>query len=619
MCGIAGIVNFSDSSRSVRDQVRTMTSGMHHRGPDATGYYDNENISFGHNRLSIIDLAECSNQPMADHTGRFHIVFNGEIYNYRELRKRLPDYPYHTNGDTETILAAYSSWGVDCVKELTGMFAFAIWDEQESSLFLARDRLGVKPLYYYENNGTIVFASELRAILNTGLIDRRMNPLAASEFLQFQSITFPSTIVSGVSSLEAATWMLLSKHEKVINKYWNFNESQQEFPFDDPELVRNKIKQLLHQSVERRMVSDVPVAAFLSGGIDSSAVVGLMSEHSSGPINTFNIAFEEKDFDESTYARIIASKFRTSHQEIRLKAQHFLDDLHPALKAMDSPTGDGVNSYVVSSAISKHGIKVAMSGTGGDELFAGYPFFRHYTRLMEYAKWWALATPVRQLAGFLMPKGKGRFDRLAQILRANNPGIASFYPSFRQVVSRRMLSQCTSLPVDTHYPMQGALHEERQLSRLPRLSQVSIAEYMGYTQHTLLRDMDQMSMATSLEVREPFFDHELINFVLLIPDEIKYPSYPKKLLVESLGDLLPPEIVHRKKQGFEFPWKIWMKTELRSFCEDRLAAIGERDFIRKEQLMNTWQRFLKNDESVRWMELWLFVVLENWLQQNDVR
>jgi asparagine synthase (glutamine-hydrolysing) len=593
-----------------------MTNSIAHRGPDATGFYEDEHISLGHNRLSIIDLSECSNQPLKDRSGRFTIVFNGEIYNYQQVKSELNDYPFRTHGDTEVILAAYHKWGADCLTHFAGMFAFAIWDKEKKELFIARDRLGVKPLYYYSTAEQFLFASEIKSLLASGLVPKKANRLAIAEFLQYQSVGYPQTIIEGVRALEAGSYMLISEQGATTRKYWTPWTQQAKFDFNNSSLTKHRIQQLLQQSVERRTVSDVPVAAFLSGGIDSTAVVGLMSKIAEAPVNTFTVAFEEKEFDESAYANQVAKKFNTNHIQISLKPENFLSDLLPALDAMDTPTGDGVNSFVVCRAIRKNDIKVALSGAGGDELFAGYPIFSQYLKLMRLKSMWQAMKPVRALSAALLKRGDTKKDRMHQLLTARSADIVSFYPTFRQIVAPRLLAECTTLPVKADISL---LTENREsIGQFPLLSQVSIAEYLGYTQNTLLKDLDQMSMANSLEVREPFFDHELIEFVLGVPDEQKVPHYPKQLLVESLGDLIPPSIVHRKKQGFLFPWNDWMKNDLRSFCETHLRNIAKRDFIRPDKLINLWNRFLKGDPSVRWMEVWLFVVLEYWLQKNGV-
>lgn len=619
MCGIAGILYFKEQPVN-REIIEAMTQSMSHRGPDATGYYTSELISLGHKRLSIIDLDTCSNQPMSDPSDRYYIVFNGEIYNFRDVRNKTTSYPYSSNGDTETILAAFIKWGPSCLGHLDGMFVFAIWDTHKKELFVARDRLGVKPFYYYSSEEVFVFASEIRTILYSGLVPRRVNLEGISGFLQFQSVTQPQTIINQVYSLEAGTYMIVGPDRREMVKYWNIVNSTNNVDYSDEKQVKNRIRSLLMESVEHRMVSDVPVGAFLSGGIDSSAIVGLMASISSDPVNTFTVGFDEKAFDESYYANIIAQKFNTDHHLIKLAPSSFLEELLPALNAMDTPSGDGVNSYVVSKAICQTGIKVALSGVGGDELFAGYPLFRQYLKLNKAGRFWKLAKAFRELIIFLLNTNMlgPKTERYKQILQSPSCTIKDLYPIFRQITSPEMLRKCAALPSASVAISYKLMEVSSELEQFPLLSQVSIAEYLGYTSNTLLTDMDQMSMAVSLEVREPFFDHHLIEFVLNIPDNQKLPSYPKELLVESMGDLLPREIVHRKKQGFLFPWDQWMKKELKSFCEERIISISSRSFINGPELRDLWKRFVDNDPSVRWMEIWLFVVLEYWLSRNNV-
>jgi asparagine synthase (glutamine-hydrolysing) len=396
-----------------------------------------------------------------------------------------------------------------------------------------------------------------------------------------------------------------------------------DFDFSNKPGVHKKIRQLMLQSVERRLVSDVPVGAFLSGGIDSSAVVGLMAEASRATPNTFNISFNEKEFDESYYAEIVAKKFNTNHTKIMLKPASFLDELQNALNGMDTPSGDGINTYVVSKAIRQSGMTVALSGVGGDELFAGYPFFAQYAKLQKNKWLWNIPGGLRKLTGEALAyaSARGKRERILQILKAPSGSIDSIFPIFRQILSPRLVQDLTGLSPSgnftTSYQRELTCRKEA-LQQLPVLSQISAADYLGYTQHTLLKDTDQMSMAVSLEVREPFFDQDLVEFVLSVPDILKNPSYPKSLLVESLKPLLPDEIVFRKKQGFLFPWNKWLKKELKSFCEGRIKNLSERPFINGKQLTAYWRRFLSGDDSVRWQELWLFVVLEYWLEKNEV-
>lgn len=599
-----------------------MTDAMSHRGPDADGLWAEGAMALGHRRLSIIDLSSAANQPFADVSDRYRMVFNGEIYNYREVKALLPEYPFHTTSDTEVLIAAYAKWGADSIRHLRGMFTFAIWDRQEQELFLARDRMGVKPLYYFMDQEHFLFASELRAILATGSVKRRLDPNALVDYFSYQSVSSPASPVEGVLQLEAGTWMRIKNGRVEKKLYWDVSDNRVNFDFTDTEGVKKRIRELTLQSVERRLVSDVPVGAFLSGGIDSSAVVGLMAEAGSSRPNTFNVAFEEKEFDESYYAELIAKKFNTQHTKLLLKPTVFLDELENALNAMDIPSGDGINSYVVSKAIRKNGMTVALSGVGGDELFAGYPFFEQYLRLQRMRKWWLLPSAVRRSLAETWSRGEtqGRKGRMKQLLASTSPSIEHSYPVFRQILSPRLLQQLTTLatvPVMTDIEKALTARHEK-IRQLPFLSQVSVAEYLGYTQHTLLKDTDQMSMAASLEVREPFFDQDLLEFVLSVPDALKRPTYPKSLLVESLKPLLPEEIVFRKKQGFLFPWEIWLRTALRSFCDRHIRNMAQRSFIKEEALLQFWQRFLAGDENVRWAEVWPFVVLEHWLEKNDI-
>jgi len=632
MCGIAGYIAIKNNTAE-ESIIRQMTAHMAHRGPDAGSCFLDGEVALGHRRLSIIDLSTSANQPFTDVSGRYTMVFNGEIYNYAEVKSLLPDYPFCTTSDTEALLAAYAKWGPDCIGYLRGMFAFAIFDRRDRSVFLARDRMGVKPLYYYQDDSCFMFASEVRSILSSGKVRRRVDQRALLDYFSYQSVTSPDSLIEQVRQLEAGTWMLFSGGRCTVRRYWDMTDIRRggdgidsgpagaAIDMDDEVAVKKNIRQLMLQSVGRRLVSDVPVGAFLSGGIDSSVVVALMAEAGDDRPNTFNISFEEKEYDESYYAELIAKKYNTRHTRLRLRPDDFLEQLTNALDAMDTPSGDGVNTYVVSKAIRESGMTVALSGVGGDELFAGYPFFDQYLQLRAKDWIWKIPGAVRRGMTAMMPDGisRGRSGRILQLLSAPSSSIDQLYSVGRQILSPRLMSQLTNLPEE----MATTLHDQLSdlssgLERMPLLSQVSVAEYMGYTQQTLLKDTDQMSMAVSLEVREPFFDQDLVEFVLAIPDKWKKPVYPKSLLVESMKPLLPDEIVFRKKQGFLFPWEVWLRNELRSFCEKHIDSASQRSFINGQKLKDYWRRFLSGDKDVRWAEIWLFVVLEYWLSKNNV-
>jgi asparagine synthase (glutamine-hydrolysing) len=622
MCGIAGIINFSNNiiDPSV---IKRMTDCISHRGPDADGYFLENKIAFGHRRLSIIDLSSAANQPFIDNSGRYIITFNGEIYNYKKVKQLLTDYNFKTNSDTEVLIAAYAKWKSSCLQYLSGMFAFAIWDKQEEELFVARDRFGVKPLYYFIDDDKFLFASEIRSILASDLVKRKVNKQALIEYFTYQSVGYPYSAIDNIFQLEAGSWMTIKNKKIEKKKYWDVSKSSVDFDFADEKKVHQKIDSLMMQSIERRLVSDVPVGAFLSGGIDSSAVVGLMAEAGNGKPNTFNISFDEKDFDESHYADIVAKKFNTNHTRILLKPTVFLDELENALAALDSPSGDGINTYVVSKAVHNKGITVALSGIGGDELFAGYPIFDQFLQLKKNSWLWKLPQNTRKRLSNIFFKNYSdrKLDRLKQLLNSNSPDIENVYSISRQILSHDLIASLTFLPVNNPFitcVQQELINKKENIKRLPLLSQVSVAEYLGYTQHTLLKDTDQMSMASSLEVREPFFDPNLVEFVLSVPDKFKKNGSPKKLLIESLKHLLPNEIVDRKKQGFLFPWNLWLKNELHSFCDKHIKNISQRDFINEKNLLAYWKRFLGGDKNIRWSEIWLFVVLQNWLVNNGI-
>lgn len=624
MCGIAGLIHFSNTPADP-DLVRKMTQAMAHRGPNAEGIFADREIALGHRRLSIIDLSTAANQPFTDASGRYVMVFNGEVYNYQEIKSELKDYPFSTTSDTEVLLAAYIHWKEGVMTRIKGMYAFAIWDTHTRELFIGRDRMGIKPLYYYRTDDHLVFASELRAILATGLVPRKINRKALVEYFSYQSIGMPDAIIEGVRQMEAGTWIRIKDKQWDQQTYWSVTDHGQYgyFNFNNQESVRDHIRTLMRNAVVGRMVGDVPMGAFLSGGIDSSAVVGLMAEASTEPVNTFNVSFREAAFDEAQYAKLVAKKFNTRHTNIQLTPKILLDELENGLNAMDSPSGDGINTYVVSKAIRDAGITVALSGIGGDELFGGYPIFSQYLKIKKNQQVFDETNWIRGLAGNLIFRGNQntRNDRLKQLLTAPNTGIDNLYPVFREIIGPDLINAVTTFKIKGIYDTALARElasKKNELAKLPLLSQVSAAEYLGYTQHTLLKDTDQMSMAVSLEVREPFFDYKLVEFVMAVPDQLKRGSYPKQLLVDSLAPLIPDEVVFRKKQGFTFPWESWMKNELKAFCSYHIRGLASRNFINARALMNYWNQFLLEDKSVRWAEVWLFVVLGYWLEKNDI-
>lgn len=418
-----------------------------------------------------------------------------------------------------------------------------------------------------------------------------------------------------------------------IRCWWNLAEFRPAPPESgDRPAVLTRVRQLFFESVEMRLIADVPLGAFLSGGIDSSSVVAVMSELSSTAVNTCSIVFKEKAYDESAHSRLIAQQYRTCHHEVLLTPDDFLAELPAALAAMDSPSGDGPNTYLVSKHTRQAGLTVALSGLGGDELFAGYSTFLNWHQMQtRWGAYWRLPAPLRgfapQMLAFLK-KQERRYAKFAHLSAERDTSIAGIYPHFRQVflenevfdVFPKVFRDNTEAPKNFREytdPVRRWLSENKTaLLQMPLFSQFSVAEIGTYTQNVLLRDTDQMSMAHALEVREPFFDYHLVEYLLSLPDMLKYPHTPKQLLTDALGSLLPKSIVQRPKMGFALPWEQWLRRELRSFCAERLQRLGQRPGFRAEAIDRCWQRFLAGEKSVVWSQVWTLVVLEEWLSRN---
>ncbi len=604
-----------------------MNDAQRHRGPDAGGLWSDADVTLGHRRLKIIDLSSAADQPFHTVDGRHVLVFNGEIYNYRELRTELEHMPgvppFRTGSDTEVLAAALTVWGLRALDRLLGMFAFAWWDRTERRLLLARDRMGIKPLYVHEDGGRLAFASELRALLASGLVPRILDHDGLVDHLRYQTVHAPRTLVAGVRMLMPGHWMSWRDGRTEQGRYWDLVANARREAADLPlERVQREVRERLIRAVERRLVADVPFGAFLSGGIDSSAVVGLMAQVSTAPVSTFSVVFDEEEFSEERYARIVAKKFGTRHTSIRLRPDDMLRMLPHALAAMDHPSGDGPNTYVVSKVTREAGITMALSGLGGDEVFAGYPVFTRTDRLWRWRALGLVPPGVRGLAGELVAlvRPSAATAKLPGLLRAPGFGPEHTYPFSRIAFLDPDLRRLIRGPALPHNAVAVLLHDRYATgaAALPLLSQVSVAELDTYLSNVLLRDTDQMSMAHALEVRVPFLDHELVEFVLGVSDEQKFPHSPKKLLVDALGDLLPERIVNRPKMGFTLPWEHWMRNELRSFCEARLRTMGARPVFRREGVEALWSRFLARDRRVNWARVWGLVVLADWLDTNRI-
>jgi asparagine synthase (glutamine-hydrolysing) len=605
-----------------------MNVKLKHRGPDDDGTFSDNYISLGQTRLSIIDLSSAGHQPMHSEDGNYSIVFNGEIYNFQEVKKYLVDqnFPinFKTKTDTEVLLYAYIYLKEKCLALLNGMFAFCIYNHQTKDIFIARDRLGIKPLYYAFDSTKFVFSSETRSILESKLFSFNLDSNSLVDYIRYQTVHAPHTIIEQIKMLPTGHYVTFNADniKPIFTEYWSITKNRKVNSNITYSQAKEITREKLSQSVKRRLVADVPFGAFLSGGIDSSAIVALMSKENNAQVNTFSVTFEEEEFSEAPYARMIAEKYQTKHTEIKLNANDFLKEVPNALNAMDHPSGDGPNTYVVSKATKNAGITMALSGLGGDEIFAGYDVFKRAFSFKKNNWIKNIPTPIRKtLAKFyLMQKQGVQAEKIAEILGSNDFSLATFYASSRKMFVEDKVKKIISFPIQQDNFVEKLFNSNLKNfnSTNELISQISFAEISTYMQNVLLRDTDQMSMAVALEVRVPFLDYELVEFVTGLNDEIKFPHTPKKLLVDSLGDLLPPEIVNRPKMGFTFPWKNWLKNEMKEFAEHHIEQLGKRNQFNELEIKLLWKNFLNDDSSVTWSRIWYLLVLNNWLEQNNL-
>lgn len=627
MCGIAGWFE----ERPGRDEapLAAMLRQMTPRGPDDEG---REEISpraggrllLGSRRLAILDLTLAGHQPMQDlETGNW-LVYNGEIFNFRELRDELKSRgcQFHSSCDTEVLLAGYRVWGEQVLERLRGMFAFALWDATRQTLLLVRDPLGVKPVYYHAAPGRFLFASELRSLLASGLVPRELDATGLDSFLKFGAVQEPVTLVRSVRLLPAGS--LLRWHEGTfqVERYWDLPRAPEPLNGTGRKFEQRveEMRQALSDSIRLRLESDVPLGVFLSGGIDSTVVAALAAQHG-GAIQTFSVTFAEQQFAEGAKARSVANFLGTDHHELTLSEGDLLTTLPKALAAMDQPTVDGINTYFVSRATKQAGVTVALSGLGGDELFAGYRSFAWVPR-MERAERWIPAWG-RHLAGSMMDSrlfAGSRNHKLALWLRQEDGFPHPFYVSrllLTPAQVARLLRPEWLLRVHFDDYAEEFAAQQGFLASQDAVNRVSCLEVLVYLRNTLLRDADCMSMAHSLEVRVPLVDDIVAETALRMPGAWKLNGRQRKpMLVAAAGRPLPAEILTQPKRGFEFPWAQWMRGQLRPAIEDALREPGSslEPVLHWQRVQESWQRFLAG--RLHWSRVWLFYVLRNWCERH---
>jgi asparagine synthase (glutamine-hydrolysing) len=626
MCGIAGIAS-RRTNPSHAQAAEKMVAAIRHRGPDGSAVRDFGACVLANTRLAIVDLSQRGSMPMCNEDSTVWITYNGEVYNADELRPQLAarGHQFRSTTDTEVVLHLYEEYGERCVEKLRGMFAFAIWDLRAEKLLLARDRLGIKPLYYSADAERIVFASEIKALLASALVPRKLDPAGIRAFLQLGHIPAPWTAIQNVKPLEPGHIGIWHDGNFRTQSYWNLPSSIDEYDVASPDAVAGALRDLLLESSRQQLMSDVPIALFLSGGVDSAVLGSLMQHAGADRITALTIGFEEESFDESASSERTADLLGISRKVIRLPASQMAGSLDHAFWAMDQPTVDGLNSYWISRAAAGAGFKVALSGQGGDELFGGYQSIAWFDRFSH-------------LAGYLRPfprfAGRGLFDheefpfrwrKLSYLVGADDPFVAAQLAVRVLFLDSDVHELLSPALIATNGTSEAAAHIAqwaRQTVGQDLAERISYLDFPAHLEPRLLRDGDAMSMAHSLEVRPVLLDHAVVEYVLRLPPALRLQK--KQLLFNAMQGILPPalwtELQNRPKRTFTFPFAQWLGNELRAtigavFAPERLQASG---VLEPSAVNRLWQRYLRKPESVGWSRLWSVFVLASWCEIMQV-
>ena len=624
MCGICGVLNFHKDHVVEEAEVHRMCQVIQHRGPDDEGIYVNKNVGIGMRRLSIIDLSG-GHQPISNEDKSVWIVFNGEIYNYKNIRNELiqKGHQFTTNSDTETILHAYEEYGETCPEKLNGMFGFAIWDGRNNRLFLARDRIGIKPLYYYLDSNRLVFGSELKSILQVKDIPRQVNPKALDNFLTFEYVPAPLSIFQGIKKLEPGHTLMWDNGKTTIRKYWNLEYREKK---TSEAQICEELEALLQDAVNIRLMSEVPLGAFLSGGIDSSTIVGLMSRELTQPVKTFSIGFEDSTYNELKYARIIAQKFNTEHHEFTIQP-NAVDLTEKLVKnIVDEPFGDFslFPTYLVSK-MARDYVTVTLSGDGGDELFGGYDTYiaermgRIYQAIPKPLRKYVIEAVLAKIPP--TDKKKGLINRAKRFVEGARLPVDLQHTRWMIFLSGQEKKLLYNQNYAAHLQSEDEYDFIRNYFRMStateRLDQQQYVDIKSYMVDDILVKVDRMSMATSLEARVPFLDHRVVEFTTTIPSRLKLAGMShqktKYILKKSMEKILPREIIYRGKEGFSIPIKNWLKTDLKPMMLDVLSPemIKSQGFFNPEYVGRLIDEHMKNTENHS-HRLWALMMFGIW-------
>lgn len=642
MCGIVGAIGFVDNF--ISEKIHLMNELQKHRGPDGEGIWKhktgqkNQGVIFGHRRLAIIDLSQDGHQPMMDIVSGNSITFNGEIYNYRSLRDELvaQGESFKTKTDTEVILVAYRHWGENFVEKLRGMFAFALWDSAKDEVIFCRDRLGIKPLYYYEKqeqHRTLLFSSELRTLLKSDLVPRKLNPEGMQSYLWNGYVASKeSTIIKDIKILPPGFSMRVSVSSgEIISKYkfWSLPKR-----YSSPQSTVSSVSKVFEETMQLHMLSDVSLGVFLSGGVDSSAVAAVAKSQADTQVSTYNLSFDETLYDEAKYARQVAKSLGTDHHEIKLTQSDFNENFTASFESIDQPTFDGINTFFISKAIKDAGITVALAGTGGDELFGGYSSFREVPKITRVgniinhvpeclanltAGAW---NKIMELKYGAVPP-QTRWGKLADLIRVKGNTIGAYQTTYSLFTSEFQNKLSGQKSENIKFGVDKALYAtlSEDIVNCSTLESISNLELNMFIEQRLMRDTDAASMATSLEVRVPLLDHVFIESVAGLSPETRYQPLGKKQVLRDLAArYINPDIFERPKSGFVLPLDIWCKNSMQKEISDLFnnndlcLSIG----LNPSSVQNLLSAFNNNQTGIYWTRIWGIYILLAWCKNNQV-
>jgi asparagine synthase (glutamine-hydrolysing) len=632
MCGICGVFEYENHVPVGRHVLEDMLGVIRHRGPDDSGIYLDKDLAFGMRRLSIIDL-DGGKQPISNEDGTIVTVFNGEVYNYRELREQLQSHGHKltTSSDTEVIVHLYEDFGEECVQHLRGMFGFAVWDTRTRKLFVARDRLGIKPLYYTQAGGRLIFGSEIKAILEHPAVLPHLSHTALSNFLSLKYVPAPQTMFEGIYALPPGCSLTCDANGVKVRRYWDLSFANRHNGQRNEEACAEQLEALLRECVRLHLVSDVPFGAFLSGGLDSSTIVALMSQFLNKPVKTYSVGFEgdAEAFSELPYARMVAKKYQTDHRETLVHASDLINLSEKVVWHLDQPIADDacLANFMVAELAARD-VKMVLTGEGGDELFAGYaryagerlsPLFQH---LPQAAKSVALGA-----SGHIPGLRRQKLALYALCQPDELTRLTNWFPLFNSEAKQTLLSE------DFKQTLNGSDASTVFAEHLARTDAVDPLHRMLYVDtklwlpDDLLARGDKTSMAASLEARVPLLDHKLVEFAASLPPHLKVKGLTRKYLLKKVGQAwLPPEILGRKKKGFPMPMSIWFRNEARSFLRDALSpsSLRQRGIFNPsfvENLLTEHENGFADHGSILWgllsVELWQRVFMDS--QQRPER